>query len=134
MNSLLLSLILLDLSERHFPIYPSLSCSSSFFSLVLSMWSLHQPPTRPGVRVTGFGGYRWYPPGLAPPAAIATRFHFFHFFCPHSLILLQFQIDLLAFSAVSPIRFSVLFLSPPSTPMSLSRDTIDEAGKQVIYG
>ena len=30
-----------------------------------------QPPTRPGLMV-GFGGYRWYPPGLAPPAANAT--------------------------------------------------------------
>ena len=80
---------------------------------------------RPGRASLGFGGYRWYPPGLAPPAAFATGSHFW----PHSFILLQFQMDLLALYAVSLIHLSFLLLSPPPIPMSFSKFAIDDAGK-----
>ena len=76
--------------------------------------------------VLGFGGYRWYPPDLAPPAAFASGSHYW----PHSFILLQFQMDLLALSAVSPILLSFLLLSPPPIPMSFSKFAIDDAGKR----
>ena len=94
----------------------SSSCSSSCKSGLLISH-------RPGRVLLGFGGYRWYPPGLAPPAAFATRFHF----CPHSFILIQFQMDLLAFSAAFHILLSLFLLSPPPIPRSLRRDAIEEA-------
>ena len=101
----------------------SLSCSHPFAPCVLFV------SHRPGRAFAGFGGYQWYPPGLAPPAALATRVHSIHFFWPQSFILLQFQIALLAFSAASPICLSFLLLSPPSIPRSLRRETMDDAGK-----
>ena len=90
--------------------------------------------------VKGFQGFQYkaFPfllsplfPLTAAPNPFASLLLFpdptFYLF-PQSFILLQFQIDLLAISAASPIFFSLLFLSPPSTPMSFRRDAIDDAG------